>query len=52
MEIAEENEAIPWGQRLLDSPFILLTMGMLWMLIFYTGWGMIEIFGLPASRLP
>jgi len=46
------NEPIPWGQRLLDSPFILLGAGMLVMLVFYTGWGMVEILGLPASRLP
>ena len=46
------SEPVPWGQRLLDSPFILLGAGMLVMFVFYTGWGMVEILGLPASRLP
>ena len=47
-----ESETVPWGQRLLDSPFILLGAGMAIMFLFYTGWGMVEILGLPASRLP
>ncbi len=47
-----ENEKIPLGQRLLDSPFILLFVGLVVMFVFYTGWGFVEILTLPASKLP
>ncbi|MBX3171171.1 MAG: hypothetical protein KF760_27430 [Candidatus Eremiobacteraeota bacterium] len=49
---SQESQAVPWGQRVMDSPFLLLGAGMLVMFVFYTGWGMIEILTLPASRLP
>ena len=47
-----ESESVTWAKRLFDSPFILLAAGLLVMFLFYTGWGMVEILGLPASRLP
>lgn len=49
---APEQESIPFGQRLLDSPFWLLLIGMVVMLGFYTIWGWIEIGTLPPSTLP
>lgn len=48
----ETGESIPLGQRLLDSPFLLLALGMVVMLAFYTIWGVIEILGLPQATLP
>ena len=47
-----ENENIPLGQRLLDSPFLLLALGLVVMFGFYTIWGTIEILGLPQATLP
>jgi hypothetical protein len=46
------NDKIPLGQRLFDSPFLLLAAGMIVMALFFTGWGLYEILTLPASRLP
>lgn len=48
---SEQNE-IPLGQRLLDSPFLLLIAGLVVMFAFYTVWGMIEIMNLPKATLP
>lgn len=45
-------EPIPLGQRLFDSPFLLLAAGLIVMFLFYTGWGLWEIFALPAGKLP
>jgi len=43
---------VPWAQRLMDRPFVLLLLGLLVMLVIYTGWGMVEIMMLPAATLP
>ena len=45
-------EEIPLGQRLLDRPFLLLAAGMVVMFVFFTGWGLWEIFTLPEAPLP
>ncbi len=46
------GEEIPLGQRLFDSPFLLLVAGVVVMVIFYTAWGMWEILTLQPSPLP
>ena len=46
------DETIPFGQRFLDSPFVLLLLGILVMAVFYTGWGLLEISSLPQATLP
>lgn len=43
---------VPLGQRLLDSPFLLLFLGIAVMAGFYTIWGVIEIMSLPQATLP
>lgn len=48
----EPNEPIPLGQRLFDNMFLLLALGMVVMLVVYTGWGMWEILSLPQGTLP
>ena len=45
-------EPIPLGQRLFERPFLLLVAGLVVMLVFYTGWGLLEILTLPAGTLP
>ena len=50
-DAAPPPESIPTGQRLFDRPFLLLAAGILVMFLFYTGWGLWEILGLPAGRL-
>ena len=51
-EVRSEEETIPLGQRIFESPFLLLAAGLLVMLVFYTGWGLVEIFGLDPGTLP
>lgn len=48
----ESPERIPWQQRLYDSPFLLLLLGVGTMLVFYTIWGLIEILRMSAAPLP
>lgn len=45
-------EPIPLGQRLFDRPFLLLGLGVLIMVVFYTGWGLLEIMSLEPAPLP
>lgn len=43
---------VPLGQRLFDSPFLLLIAGILVMVGFYTLWGVVELIRLPKAPLP
>jgi hypothetical protein len=45
-------EKIPLGQRLADSPFLLLIACFVVMFVFYTGWGLVEMFTLTEAPLP
>ncbi len=46
------ESSIPLGQRLFDSPFLLLIAGFLVMAVVYTLWGLLEIVRLPQAPLP
>ena len=46
------EDAVPLGQRLFDRPFLLLVVGILVMFLFYTGWGLLDLWQLPAGKLP
>ena len=48
----ESSEVVPLGQRLFDNPFLLLVVGIVIMLVFYTGWGLWEVMTLPEATLP
>lgn len=48
----DEDEEVPLGQRLFDSPFLLLAACLVILLVFYTGWGLWEIFTLAEAPLP
>lgn len=45
-------EEIPWQQKLFDSPFLLLLLGVGVVGIFYTLWGLVEILTMPTAPLP
>jgi hypothetical protein len=49
---SEPEERPPLGQRFFDNFFLLLALGMLIMLVVYTGWGMWEIMSMPEATLP
>jgi len=48
----DQDERPPLGQRFYDSPFLLLFLGLLIMVVFFTGWGLAEIMGLTPAPLP
>ena len=50
--ITPAAEEVPLGQRIFDKPFLLLAAGILVMFLFYTGWGLVDIFALPQGNLP
>lgn len=53
MEPTERGaEQVPLGQRLYDSPFLLLVAGIVIMVVIYTAWGLVEILTLPQATLP
>jgi hypothetical protein len=43
---------VPLGQRLYDNVYLLLALGILVMVVFYTGWALWEITTLPQTPLP
>jgi hypothetical protein len=42
----------PLGQRLYDNMFLLLALGVVIMLLVYTGWGLWELVTMPKATLP
>jgi hypothetical protein len=46
------DSEIPFMQRLLDRPFVLLVLGVSVVGVFYTLWGLIEILTMPSATLP
>lgn len=45
-----DNEPVPWMQRLLDNPFLLLFIGVMVPMVVYTLWGVIDILTVPLAK--
>ena len=45
----EENVRIPIMQRIIDNPFILLFIGVVFPAVFYIIWGIMEIVSIPIA---
>jgi hypothetical protein len=45
----QSSEKIPTMQRILDNPFILLFIGVVFPTIFYIIWGIVEIVNIPIA---
>ena len=45
-----DNEPVPFMQKLLDNPFILLFLGVMIPMIVYTLWGAIDILTVPLAK--
>lgn len=43
---------VPYFQKLYDRPFLLLFLGMITMVVFYTGWGILEMMTMTKAPLP
>ncbi len=44
----ESEEPVPAMQQLLDNPFLLLLIGVLFPTVFYILWGIMEIISIPT----
>ncbi len=44
------DEPVPGMQQLLDNPFMLLFIGVLFPTVFYILWGIMEIISIPAVK--
>ena len=47
--MAEQDDNIPAGQKFYDNLGVLFILGFIIMVVFYTGWGLIEIILQPSS---
>jgi len=45
-----DDQDIPWMQRVLDNPFLLLFVGVLIPMLVYTLWGVIDILTVPLAK--
>jgi hypothetical protein len=45
----QQPERIPTMQRILDNPFILLFIGVVFPSVFYIIWGIVEIVNIPLA---
>lgn len=46
----DENEPVPLIQQLLDSPFLLLFLGVVIPMVLYNLWGYIDILTIPVAK--
>jgi hypothetical protein len=46
----DPNEPVPFMQKLLDNPFILLFLGVMVPMVVYTLWGVIDILTVPLAK--
>jgi hypothetical protein len=47
---AKEPEKIPLAQAFFDNIFLLLVLGLVVPVVFYTIWGLLEIASIPLAR--
>ena len=45
----QEHERIPIMQRIMDNPFILLFIGIVFPAVFYIIWGIMELVSIPLA---
>ena len=45
----QSSERVPFMQRILDNPFILLFIGVVFPAVFYIIWGIVEIVNIPLA---
>ncbi len=49
-ETSSESVKIPFMQRVLDNPFLLLFLGVVIPTVFYIMWGLIELTQIPIAK--
>ena len=46
----QETESVPVMQRVLDNPFLLLFIGVVFPTVYYVIWGIMEIVTIPIAN--
>ena len=46
----EDEQPVPWMQKLLDNPFLLLFLGVFIPMVVYNLWGVIDILTVPLAK--
>ena len=46
----EQNERIPMMQKIIDNPFLLLFIGVVFPTVFYVIWGIMELVTIPLAN--
>lgn len=46
----DDRAPVPWMQKLLDNPFLLLFLGVFIPMVLYNLWGVIDILTLPVTK--
>jgi hypothetical protein len=49
-DLTTEPERVPFMQRVLDDPFLLLFVGVTIPTVFYLLWGVMEVASVPLAR--
>jgi hypothetical protein len=47
---SSDNKKIPVMQKVLDNPFLLLFLGVVFPTVFYILWGIMEIVSIPIAK--
>ncbi len=50
LDADDETADVPWMQKLLDNPFLLLFLGVFVPMVLYTVWGVYDILTLPLAK--
>ena len=48
--MANNDDDVPFMQKLLDNPFLLLALGVLTPTVLYTLWGVVDIMRVPLAK--
>jgi hypothetical protein len=46
----DENDPVPFLQKLMDNPFLLLFLGVFIPMVLYNLWGVIDILTVPVGK--
>jgi len=46
----EQTERVPIMQRIIDNPFLLLFIGVVFPTVFYVVWGIMELVSIPIAN--
>ena len=48
--VTQQPERIPIMQRIIDNPFLLLFIGVVFPTVFYVVWGIMELVSIPIAN--